>query len=278
MTPTDFILEISCDPWREDEIHGRLFLTRSTGSSTTDGIVSAYFASAAERDDAVRWFENFTVRRVERTGVDWLDRYQQSLRPLLIGKAFIIAPDPALFEWGPASAGADRHRLIVPQEQAFGTGSHESTALSIELLEEMDLRGAQGLDIGAGSGILALATLALGARRVVAFDIDVDAFGALRQNRARNRFTARQMPIFIGGTASLRGGRFDVVTMNIVPEVIIPLLPELRRHVGGALIVSGILTTLRDDVIGAANRCGFRLEREREKGEWWAGSFRLTAP
>ena len=142
----------------------------------------------------------------------------------------------------------------------------------------MDLRDAQGLDIGAGSGILALAMLALGVRRVIAFDVDVDTFAALRQNRARNRFAAQQMPIFIGSTASLRGGQFDVVTMNILPEVIIPLLPELRRHVGGALIVSGILTTWRDDVISAAHRCGFRLEREREKGEWWAGSFRLTAP
>jgi ribosomal protein L11 methyltransferase len=273
MRVTDFILEISCDPSREDEIHGRLFLTRSTGSSTSDGIVSAYFASAAERDDAARLFENFTVRHVERTGVDWLDRYQQSLRPLLIGQHFIIAPDPALLP-----SDSRRHRLIVPQEQAFGTGSHESTALSIELLEEMDLRDAQGLDIGAGSGILALAMLALGVRRVIAFDVDVDTFAALRQNRARNRFAAQQMPIFIGSTASLRGGQFDVVTMNILPEVIIPLLPELRRHVGGALIVSGILTTWRDDVISAAHRCGFRLEREREKGEWWAGSFRLTAP
>lgn len=208
------------------------------------------------------------MRRVERNRVDWLERYQQSLRPLLIGQHFVVAPDSALL---PADSG--RHRLIVPQEQAFGTGSHESTALSIELLEEMDLRDAKGLDIGAGSGILALAMLALGARNVIAFDVDVDAFAPLRQNRARNRFTAQQMPIFIGGTASLRGGRFDVVTMNIVPEVIIPLLPELRPHVAGALIVSGILTTLRDDVISAANRCRFRLEREGERGEWWAARF-----
>lgn len=204
------------------------------------------------------------MRRVERNRVDWLERYQQSLRPLLIGQHFVVAPDWALLP------DSGRHRLIIPQEQAFGTGSHESTALSIELLEEMDLRDAQGLDIGAGSGILALAMLALGARKVIAFDVDVDAFAPLRQNRSGNRFTARQMPIFIGGTASWRGGRFDVVTMNILPEVIIPLLPELRPHVAGALIVSGILTTLRDDVISAANRCGFRLERERERGEWWA--------
>ena len=264
----DFILEISGDPLREDEIYGRLFLTRSTGSSTTDGIVSAYFASAEERDDAARLFESFAVRRIERNRVDWLERYQQSLRALLIGQHFVVAPDPVLMP-----PNSQRHGLIVPQEQAFGTGSHESTALSIELLEEIDLRHALGLDIGAGSGILALAMLALGARKVMAFDIDVDAFAALRDNRTRNQVTATQMPIFIGGTKSLRGGRFDVVTINILSEVIIALLPELRPHVGRALIVSGILTTSRDEVINAASGCQFRLDGARENGEWWAARF-----
>ena len=264
----DFILEISLDPSREDEIHGRLFLTRSIGSSTADGIVSAYFASAEERDDAAGLFENFAVRRIERNRVDWLERYQQSLRPFLIGQHFVVAPDPALMP-----TDSRRHRLIVPQEQAFGTGSHESTALSIELLEETDLRNAHGLDVGAGSGILALAMLAMGARKVIAFDIDVDALGPLRDNRNRNQLEATQMPIFIGGTESLRGGRWDVVTMNILPEVIVPLLPALRPRVSRALIVSGILTTSRDDVINAASGCQFRIQRERKKGQWWAARF-----
>jgi ribosomal protein L11 methyltransferase len=263
---TDFVLEIFFDPSREDEIQGRLFLTRSTGSHTTDGVVSAYFASPEERDDAARLFEDFEVRRVQRDRVDWLTRYQQSLQPLLIGQRLVIAPDRRLL---PASSG--RHPLVIPQEQAFGTGSHESTALSIELLEEVDMRGALGLDIGAGSGILALAMLALGARKVIAFDIDLDAFAPLRDNRGRNHIKPEQMPTFIGGMDALHSRRFDVVTVNILPEVIVPLLPLLRSRVVAALIVSGILTTQRNDVLSAAERAGFHLECEREKGEWWAG-------
>jgi ribosomal protein L11 methyltransferase len=263
---TDFILEITSDPSHEDEIQGRLFLTRSTGSSSTDGTFSAYFDSAAERDDAARLFANFAVRRVQRERVNWLDRYQQSLKPLLIGQRFVVAPDPALFP-----ADSRRHQLVIPQEQAFGTGSHESTALSIELLEELDLGGTMALDIGAGSGILSLAMLALGSRKVIAFDIDLDTFAPLRHNRVRNGITTKRMSIFIGGAEALRAGRFDVLTMNILPEVIISLLPVLRPYVGGALILSGILTTQRDDVLSAAERAGFRLVREREKGEWWAG-------
>ena len=79
--------------------------------------------------------------------------------------------------------------------------------------------------------------------------------------------------IFADLTLDDVGNPYVAFTMNILPEVIIPLLPELRPHVGGALIVSGILTSLRHDVISAANRCGFRLEREREKGEWWAAGL-----
>src|SRR5581483_80035 len=97
-------------------------------------------------------FEHATA--VDRPRVDWLQLYQQSLQPLFIGRSFVIAPDASLI---PPDTG--RHELIIPQELAFGTGSHESTALCIELLEELDLRGKRVLDAGAGSGILALAML-----------------------------------------------------------------------------------------------------------------------
>jgi len=161
-----------------------------------------------------------------------------------------------------------RHQLIIPQAQAFGTGSHESTALCIELLEELDLRDAKGLDIGCGSGILAFAMLRLGARKVVAFDVDPYTLGAMQENRARNNTPAS---LFVGTLDALRGGDFDIVTMNILPEVIIPMLPRVRRHVRGSLILSGILTTARDEIVRAAGR----PVSEREKGEWWAGRFAI---
>src|SRR5205085_810404 len=172
---TDYILELSFDARDaalDEEIQSRLFLTSSTGSSSTD---------------------------VNGTSI------------------------------------------VVPQEQAFGTGSHETTSLCIETLESLDLRGKRGLDVGSGSGILAIAMLRLGASRVIAFDNDADAYGALRDNRMRNGIADGAMPLFIGGTEALRGGSFDVVTMNIIPEVIIPLLPQVVPRAAGPLILSGIL-------------------------------------
>jgi ribosomal protein L11 methyltransferase len=116
----------------------------------------------------------------------------------------------------------------------------------------------------------------LGARKVVAFDNDNDAYGALRDNRIRNGVPESAMPLFIGGVESLRGGAFDLVTMNIIPEVIIPLLGHIAARLapGASLLLSGILVTRRDDVIAAARTHGLEPVSERTKGEWWAGVLR----
>lgn len=266
----DFLLEISCDPKREEEMIARLFLTRSTGSTSDDlgaaTLITAYFESAADRDDALAFFDDVEVRASEREPVDWLAQYQQLLEPMFIGESFVVAPDARLIP-----PDTRRHALVIPQEQAFGTGSHETTALCIELLETLDLAGGRGLDVGSGSGILALAMLRLGAAKAVAFDNDTDAYGALRDNRARNGIEPSRMPLFIGSVEALRGGRFDVVTMNIIPEVILPLLPEIVTRVAGTLILSGILIEKSAEVVAA---CPLPLVAERERGEWWAGAFR----
>lgn len=279
---TDYILQITFDGGDsslEELVQSRLFMTGSSGSSSTEAAgtatIEAYFESAAARDSAATSFGDLPVElhRLERPRVDWLEHYQQSLHALTIGERFVVAPDPSLI---PASGS--RYSIIVPQEQAFGTGSHETTSLCLELLERIPMRGKVGLDVGSGSGILAIGMHRLGASRVIAFDNDTDAYGALRDNRRRNGVPEAAMPIFIGGTEALRGGSFDVITMNILPDVILALLDQVvaRLAVDGVLIVSGILTTRRDDVVDAARRAGLRLDDERPKGEWWAGAFART--
>ena len=276
---TDYVLELaydSSDTSMEDVLQSRLFLAGSSGNSSRDEggttTVSAYFESQAARDDAADLFRDIPVELsfADRARVDWLDMYQQSLHALMIGTRFVVAPDRAL-----VPRGEERLSIVLPQEQAFGTGSHETTALCMEMLETLDLAGARGLDIGSGSGILAIAMLRLGAARAVAFDNDRDAYAALRDNRVRNGVAEEAMPLFIGGVESLRGGLFDVVTMNIVPEVIVPLLGEVTRRLseGGTLILSGILLSRRDHVIAAAVQRALTLVGQRDRGEWWCGAF-----
>lgn len=269
----DYILAIASED--EELVQSRLFLTASTGSTTTpDGVVHAYFDSAADRDAAAELLGELELQAFEREREDWLEKYQQSLEPLHIGRRFVIVPDPEMAEER-GEAGLPLLHLIVPQEQAFGTGSHETTSLCIEILETLDLQNQRGLDVGAGSGILALAMHRLGAARAIAFDNDPDAYGALRDNRIRNGVPEAALPLFIGSVEALRGGEFDVITMNIIPEVIVPLLGDVvpRMAKSGRLILSGILVVKRDDVIAAARTHGLTLAGEREKGEWWAGVF-----
>jgi len=249
-----YTLEIEGD---EEAILTRLFLTATTGSTSENGIITAYFDSEEGRDEAMSALTGFTTRKIDRDRVDWLELYQQSLHPLFIGERFVVAPDASLIP-----GDSDRLALVIPQEQAFGTGSHETTSLCIELLESIDLRGKRAVDIGSGSGILALAMLRLGAAKVVAFDNDLDAYAALRENAIRNSLN---IVSFIGGIESLRGGHFDIATMNIVPEVIMAILPHVRAR---ELIVSGVLIERRDDVVAAMR--SYRVVDERTKGEWWA--------
>jgi ribosomal protein L11 methyltransferase len=267
----DYILEIAIDdPASEELIQSRLFLTRSKGNVVIGARIDAYFDDAEARDEAAELLREFKTAKIERERTDWLEHYRQSLEPLHIGARFIVAPDASLIP-----NGTDKLSLIVPQEQAFGTGSHETTSLCIEILESLPLEGTRGLDIGAGSGILAMAMLRLGARKAIAFDNDADAYGALRDNRSRNRIDEQQLALFIGSVEALRGGAFDVLTMNIIPEVIIPLLPLTvpRMAANARLILSGVLTVKRDDVTASALAHGLQLVHERNKGEWWAGVF-----
>ncbi|HEX8617141.1 MAG TPA: 50S ribosomal protein L11 methyltransferase [Thermoanaerobaculia bacterium] len=281
---TDYILELSFDARDaalEELLQTRLFMTASTGSTANEvngtTTIAAYFDSAEERAqarEALRELEQVEFHETERERVDWLDLYQQSLTPLFIGARFVVAPDVSLFP-----ADSDRLTIVVPQEQAFGTGSHETTWLCIELLETLSFTGKRGLDVGAGSGILALAMHRLGSRYVIAFDNDTDAYGALRDNRIRNGVDDAAMPLFIGSVEALRGGKFDVVTMNIIPEVILPLLGDVVKRLAddGRLLLSGILIVKRDDVVAAAHEQGLELIAERMKGEWWAGVFAQRA-
>jgi ribosomal protein L11 methyltransferase len=271
----DYLLRIDFDVddvYLDELVAARLFVTPSTGSTSDANGVEAYFDSPEERDAALAalsGIDGLALSTAERDRVDWLDLYQQSLEPLEIGERFVVAPDPSLL---PPDSG--RLQLVIPQEQAFGTGSHETTSLCLELLEPIVEKGHRGLDVGAGSGILALAMLRLGAAKAIAFDNDPDAFGALRDNRLRNGIAPERLPLFIGSIEALRGGTFDVVTMNIIPEVILPLLPDVVPHVAGALILSGILTIRAAEVVDHARRAGLHLVAEKTRGEWWAGVLR----
>lgn len=274
-----YVLDITYPPGRpdlEDRVEGVLFLTFSLGSEIgeRDGMtrVSCWFRTESERDEAraqLEGIEDLDLESSAREPEDWLALYRQSLEPLFIGSRFVVAPAADLIP-----SATDRLAIVIPQERAFGTGSHESTALCLQMLETAELSGRRGLDVGTGSAILAIGMARLGARKVFGFDNDLETWEVAPKNLERNGVDPGTLALFVGGIEALRArSSFDVVTMNILPHVIVPALPDVVRVLapGGRLVLSGILTTQRDEVVGAAEAAGLRLVDEAERGEWWCG-------
>jgi ribosomal protein L11 methyltransferase len=234
---------------------------------------------SSEADGEVRleaWFST-EPNLPERPGValsfqdtvpdlDWLAGYRQQAQPFPVGRTLFVDPrEPD--EPGP-EVPEGRKLLRLPARTAFGIGSHESTSLAVELLESADLRGKRVLDVGTGTGILAFAALQLGARDVVAFDVDpASPFNAL----VNRRLNGLQPRLFVGTSAAIRpGSRFDLEMINVIPEEIGPEMPALINFLqpGGEAILSGILAERATESFGLVER------DRREAGEWVA--FRMV--
>jgi ribosomal protein L11 methyltransferase len=190
---------------------------------------------------------------------EWLEAWREHYRPLVVGR-FLIKPS-----WIDAPANG---RTVVELDpgMAFGTGLHPTTQQMLNALSALDLAGRAVLDVGTGSGILALAARAGGATRVVGVDVDAVAVRVARENVTRAR---ADVEIRAGSAASVVE-EFDVVLANIVAKVIAEIAPHLRARTraGGTLAVAGILAEAEALAVHALERAGFRAESREVQGDW----------
>lgn len=199
--------------------------------------------------------------------VDWVQRYQASLRAIPVGRRFVILPSPDLGNPCPGRVALE----LVPG-MAFGTGEHFTTASCLRSLESLSPAPSSVLDLGCGTGILAAAAWKLGARRVLACDIDSEACAVSRET-ARVNGTPFDVAL---GSADVTDDRFECVLANILGQTLVELMPEIKSRVlpGGWLIGSGILLNLGGAVLNASSLQGFRLAQQRTNGEWWTFLWR----
>lgn len=199
--------------------------------------------------------------------VDWIGEYRHQARPFQVGNRFWIDPHPS----SPTPPPGQCIHLLIEPRQAFGTGSHESTQLMLLLLEERPPVGARVLDVGTGSGVLALAAKALGARWVLGFDVDADAvFVACETARLHPQWDVR---LYAGPSRALAAKPvFDLILANMLVEQFVPLLPRLRRLVreDGELFLSGLLLSQREAVAEELAAAGFTVKGQKQLGEWVA--------
>lgn len=195
---------------------------------------------------------------------DWLQKWKEGFEAIPIGKQLMVAPS-----WRLPNEDCGRIVIQIDPGMAFGTGTHETTRLCLEAIERY-WRGGSLLDIGTGTGILAIGTALLRpGSRVVGIDIDPRAIDVARENVEINNL-AGQIDLRVGQPQILADKSFDLVVANLTAEVIVDLMPDLVGCISntGLLILSGILSILVGEVEKSLISAGLTIIERREAGEW----------
>lgn len=203
---------------------------------------------------------------------DWSNAWKQYYHPLQIGKRLVVRP-----VWEQLELKEGQVEVTLDPGLAFGTGSHETTRLCMTLLEEVVQGGETVLDIGTGSGILAITALKLGAKSAVGVDIDPVAVKIAGENAELNQ-VKEQCSFLCGDLTEQVSGTFDIICANIVADVIIRLSGTVQQfmHKDTKLIVSGIIDTRADEVQQALIESGLTVQKRLEDNGWC--SMLLTLP
>ena len=226
--------------------------------------------AAVESTDRALWhLQAFGLRHVGELRVrpvqdaEWADAWKAHYEPQRIGRVVIVP------SWSSEPIAPDDATIVLDPGMAFGTGLHPTTRGCLMLLQELTPMPPSVLDVGCGSGILALAALRLGAGRAVAIDTDSDAVRATLDNAVRNGLRERVVAS-VGSLPADAAERHPLVLANLVAAVLVELAPRLASHVapGGRLVASGIIEPKAPAVIRALRDAGLEVTRRLDDGEW----------
>ena len=197
---------------------------------------------------------------------DWSENWKKYVHATEIGDKLAIVPS-----WEEYDNKENRKILHIDPGAAFGTGTHATTSLCLSMLENYVAEGSKMLDIGCGSGILSIASVLLGAKTAVGVDIDAQSVKTAKENAELNNVSGKTEYI-VGDLADKISGKYNVVCANIVADVVIRLLGDVRTFMeeNAVLLVSGIIDTRENDVLAAAEKHGFKVKEKQYKDNWCA--------
>lgn len=195
---------------------------------------------------------------------DWSKEWKKFFKPLEVAKSFVIVPT-----WENYNNVDNKIILHIDPGMAFGTGSHETTTICLSLLEEMDIQDKIVCDVGTGSGILSIACAKLGSSKVTAIDIDPQSIITARENVKIND-CEKNIIVKEGDLLTTSNDRFDIVIANILPDVIVNLIPQAyeRMNNEGLLLVSGIILDKKDFILDKLIKHNFSIVKSLDIGEW----------
>ena len=195
---------------------------------------------------------------------DWQNGWKKYYHSMEIGRRLAVVPS-----WESYENAQGRAVMSLDPGMAFGTGTHETTWLCLEALDEAVRGGERMLDIGTGSGILAIAALLLGAEAAEGVDIDPMCVRTAGENARRNRVNDR-FKVLVGDLSDKASGQYDIITANIVAAAILSLAPHLPALMKPEtlFIASGVIDTKKDEVIAGLEKAGLVVTEVREKRGW----------
>jgi len=220
-----------------------------------------FFTSPSERDRAAAAlrieFPDATIEAIDVPDEDWAARSQASLRAVRVGN-IVVAP--------PWDVPAGPVVIIIQPSMGFGTGHHATTRLCIDALQRLNIAGRTVLDVGTGSGVLAIAASLLGASRSVGIDDDADAITAAQENLQLN--PQAEATLLVADLRATDVGSADIVIANLTGGLLISAARALQDLVarGGSLVLSGLMTVEETDVIAAFP--AWSVDYRSEEDEW----------
>ena len=278
MVDNSLMIEDYSDVERDlDGVYGDLIDAELLARDRTVASVSVFIPmekSPAESEGFIRQrFAELNVpAKVELIGVneeDWADSWKQYYKPIKTGKRIVIVP-----VWEKYDKTEEELVVLMDPGMAFGTGTHETTRLCASLLEKYQKEGDKMLDVGCGSGILAICAAKLGASECFACDIDPVSVRIAKENAEINETpqVVAEVSDLLRSVPKISGG-YDICCANIVADVIIRMAPDISEYLAddAYLIVSGIITERAEEVVSALDAAGLKLHDELRENGWFAG-------
>ncbi len=278
MVDNSLMIEDYSDVERDlDGVYGDLIDAELLARDRTVASVSVFIPmekSPAESEGFIRQrFAELNIpATVELIGVneeDWADSWKQYYKPIKTGKRIVIVP-----VWEKYEKAEEELVVLMDPGMAFGTGTHETTRLCASLLEKYQRDGDKMLDVGCGSGILAICAAKLGASECFACDIDPVSVRIAKENAEINETpqVVAEVSDLLRSVPKISGG-YDICCANIVADVIIRMAPDIGEYLApdAYLIVSGIITERAEEVVAALDAAGLKLCDELRENGWFAG-------